>query len=60
MNNKALNIKSRARKIKVPTNKAHRVRNRVDKDKALGVKKPTIFKGIIKKYPFGFNPSGYL
>ena len=40
--------------------KAYRVKNRVNKDKALNIKKPITFKGIIKKYPFGFNPSGYL
>ena len=41
INNKALSIKSRARELKFPTDKAHRARNRVDKDKALSAKKPT-------------------
>ena len=59
IDNKILNTKSWARGIKFPTNKAHKVRNRVDKDKVLGVKKPIMFKGIIKKYPLGFNPSRY-
>ena len=40
--------------------KTYRVRNRVDKDKVLGAKKPITFKGVVKKYPFKFNPSGYL
>ena len=44
----------------MPTDKAHKVRNRVDKDKVLNVKKPIVSKGVVKKYPFGFNPSGYL
>ena len=39
--------------------KTHRVKNRVNKDKALGAKKPITSKEIIKKYPLGFNPSGY-
>ena len=43
----------------MPTDKAFKVRNRVDKDKALNIKKPIISKGVIKKYPFRFNPSGY-
>ena len=55
-----LSAKFWAREIKVPTDKAYRVRNRVDKDKALGAKKPIAFKGVVKKYPFGFNPSGCL
>ena len=46
--------------MKIPTDKAYRVRNRVDKDKALDVKKPIISKGAVKKRLFGFNPSGYL
>ena len=41
-------------------NKAYKVKNRVNKDKALNVKKPIMSKGVIRKYPFGFNPSGYL
>ena len=45
--------------MKFPTDKAYRVRNRVDKDKALGIKKPIIFKRVVKKRSFGFNPSGY-
>ena len=32
----------------------------MNKDKALNTKKPIASKGIIKKYPLGFNPSGYL
>ena len=44
----------------MPTDKDYRVRNRVNKDKALDTKKPIISKGVIKKYPFGSNPSGYL
>ena len=44
----------------MPTDRAHRVRNRMDKDKALDVKKPIMFKGVIKKYSFGFNSFGYL
>ena len=32
----------------------------MDKDKVLGAKKPIMFMGVIKKYPLGFNPSGYL
>ena len=32
----------------------------MDKDKALSIKKPIVFKEVIKKYPLGFNPSGYL
>ena len=40
--------------------KAYRVRNRVDKDKALDIKKPIVFKGIVRKCFFGFNSSGYL
>ena len=46
--------------MKIPTDKAHRVRNRVNKNKALNIKKPITFKGVIKKRPLGFNPSGYL
>ena len=46
--------------MKVPTDKAYKVRNRVDKDKALDAKKPIASKGAMRKYPFGFNPSGYL
>ena len=60
INNKALSIKSWAREIRFPTDKAYKVKNRVDKDKALGAKKPTVSKGVVKKYPFGFNPSGCL
>ena len=59
INNKVLNAKSRAKGIKFPTNKAHKVKNRINKNKALNTKKPIISKGIIKKYPLGFNPSGY-
>ena len=40
IDNKVLSVKSRAREIKFPTDKAHRVRNCVDKDKALSTKKP--------------------
>ena len=32
----------------------------MDKDKALSAKKPIMSKGVIKKYPLGSNPSGYL
>ena len=46
--------------MKIPTDKAHKVRNRVDEDKALSAKKPIISKGIVKKYPLRFNPSRYL
>ena len=59
INNKVLSIKSRAREIKIPTDKAHRVRNRVNKDKVLSAKKPITFKGVIRKYSLGSNPSGY-
>ena len=41
IDDKVLSAKSRARGIKFPTNKAHRARDRVDKDEALGAKKPT-------------------
>ena len=40
--------------------RAHRVRNRVDKDKALGVKKSIVSKGVVRKCPFGSDPFGYL
>ena len=40
--------------------KAYRVRNYMDKDKALNAKKPIASKGAVRKYPLGFNPSGYL
>ena len=40
--------------------KAHRTKNHVDKDKALSTKSPIMSKEVIKKYPLGFNPSGYL
>ena len=40
--------------------KAYRVKNYMNKDKALGIKKPIISKGIVKKHPFEFNPFGYL
>ena len=60
VNNKALSIKSQAREIKIPIHKAHKVKNYVDKDNTLSIKKPIISKGVIKKYPFGSNPSGYL
>ena len=46
--------------MKFPTDKAYKVRNCVDKNKALGVKKPIMSKGVVKKYPIRFNPSGYL
>ena len=46
--------------IKFPTDKAYKVKNRVNKNKVLSAKKPIIFKRIIKKYPLGFNPSRYL
>ena len=36
----------------MPTDKAYRVRNCVDKDKVLNIKKPIISKGIIKKIFF--------
>ena len=58
--NKVLGVKKLIMGIRFPTDKAYRVRNCVDKDKALNVKKPIMSKGIIKKYPFGFNPFGYL
>ena len=41
-------------------NRVYRVRNRVNEDKVLGVKKPIMSKGVGKKCPFGFNPFGYL
>ena len=44
----------------MPTDKALRVRNRVDKDKALNIKKLIASKGAVRKRPLGFNPSGYL
>ena len=56
---KALSIKKPITGIKFPMNKAHRVRNYMDKDEALSAKKPITFKGVVKKHPFGFNPSGY-
>ena len=40
IDNKVLSTKSWARKIKFPTDRPYRARNRVDKDKALGAKKP--------------------
>ena len=40
--------------------KVHRIKNRVDKDKVLGAKNPVVSKEVMRKYPFGFNPSGYL
>ena len=43
----------------MPMDKAHRVRNRVNKNKALNAKKPIASKEIVKKRPLGFNPSGY-
>ena len=43
----------------MPTNKAHKVKNYVNKDKVLNIKKSIIFKGIIKKYPLESNPSRY-
>ena len=46
--------------MRIPTDKAYKTKNRVDKDKVLGAKKPIMSKGDIKKYSFGFNPSGYL
>ena len=55
---KALGAKKPIIKIKFPTDKAHKVRNRVNKDEALGAKKPIMSKGIVRKRPFGFNPSG--
>ena len=45
--------------MKFPTDRAHRVRNRVGKDKILSAKKLIISKEIIKKHPLGFNLSGY-
>ena len=57
---KTLNIKFWVKEIRFPMDKAHRVRNNMNKDKVLSIKKPIIFKGIIKKYPLGFNSSGYL
>ena len=46
--------------MRFPTDKAHRVRNYVDKDKALGIKKPIMSKGVVRKYPLRFNPFKYL
>ena len=46
--------------MKVPTDKAHRIKNYVDKDEALGAKKLIMSKGVIRKYPLGFDPSGNL
>ena len=40
--------------------KAQKIRNYVDKDKVLSIKKPIMSKEIIKKRPLGFNPFGYL
>ena len=60
INNKALSAKSWAREIKIPTNKTHKTKNRVDKNKVLNAKNPLTFKRIIKKHPLGSNPSGYL
>ena len=60
INDKILSVKFWVKGIKFPTNKTYKVRNYMDKDKALGAKKSIIFKGAVKKYSFGFNPSGYL
>ena len=60
IDNKVLNVKSWAREIKIPTDKAYKVKNCVNKDKALSAKNLIMSKGIIKKYPLGFNSSGYL
>ena len=46
--------------MKVFMDKVYKVRNCVDEDEALDIKKPIAFKGIVRKCPFGFNPSGYL
>ena len=59
VNNKVLNAKSRAREIKNPTNKVHKIKNRVDKNKPLDTKNPIISKRAIKKHPFGSYPFGY-
>ena len=49
IDNKVLSAKSRAREIKFPTNKAYKVRNRVDKNKVLSAKKLI----ILNKIPHG-------
>ena len=46
--------------MKNPKDKVYRIKNRVDKDKALGIKSPAAFKEVVRKCPFRFNPSGYL
>ena len=46
--------------MKNPINRVHRIKNRVDKDEALGAKSLIMSKGAIRKRFFGFNPSGYL
>ena len=38
----------------------HRIKNYINKDKALGAKSLIISKGVIRKYLFRFDPSGYL
>ena len=44
-----------------PINKVRKIKNCVDKDKALGIKSPVIFKTskIIRKHSLRFNLSGY-
>ena len=46
--------------MEIPTDRVNKIKNRVDKDKALGAKSPAMFKEVIKKYPFGFNLFEYL
>ena len=57
---KALGIKKLIMGIRFLMDRVYRVRNCVNKNKALGVKKPIVSKGVVRKCPFGFNPSGYL
>ena len=53
-------MKSWAREMVNPTDKVHKTKNRVNKDKVLNAKSPLMFKEIIRKRSSGFNPSGYL
>ena len=54
----ALSVKKPITGIRFFTDKAYKVRNCVDKDEVLSVKKPIMSKGVVRKYFFGFNPSG--
>ena len=43
-----------------PTDRVYKTKNCVDKDKVLGVKSLIVFKGVMRKRFFEFNPSGCL